>query len=197
MSELMLLTVPQIMEYLNLDDTDENMVSLLSFSVTAEIEKYTHRILINRSKTEYQDGHNADALYLMEYPVTDFTLLQMRGSRSLEFRTVDSTLYSLTPQPGETDSPVEITLLPEYMFPRGSNNIRISYSAGYTQENMPEDLKTAFCEILNWMLGRLKARQIGVDLISHRTSQNTPLMYTREIPEHARSILNSYRRKGY
>ncbi|QEN06799.1 hypothetical protein EXM22_01880 [Oceanispirochaeta crateris] len=197
MSKLTLLPVPEIMKFLNLDDRDENMVTLLSLSVSIEIEKYTHRILINRIKSEYQDGHNSDALYLLDYPVSEFNLLQIRSRRDLQYRSIDPTLYSLTPLPGESDQPIELTLLPGYTFPRGSNNIRISYTAGYTDETMPEDLKTAFCEIITWMLGRLKARQIGIDLLKSSSSQNSTLMYSKEIPEHARTILNSYRRKSY
>ena len=197
MSRLTLLPVPEIMEYLNLDETDENMVTLLSFSVSTEMEKYTHRTLINRIKIEYQDGHNADALYLMEYPVTEFNLLQIRNHQNLQYRSIDPSLYSLTPQPGESDSPIELILLPGYHFPRGNNNIRMSYTAGYTEQTMPEDLKTAFCEIISWMLGRLRSRQLGVDLLSHSSQQTAPLMYSKEIPAHARQILNAYRRKGY
>jgi hypothetical protein len=197
MSKLTLIPTDEISELLNTDSTDESVVSLLSFSVTTEIEKYCNRILVNREILEFHSGYTSNSISSKEYPVTEFASLQIKDSSSIDYQIISPDLYGITPSPGISSEPVEVELVNGYLFPRGKNNIKLTYTAGYLPEEVPQDLKMAFCEILSWMLKRLKARQIGVNTLARAKNQSGPLLYDPNIPEHARQILDSYRRKGY
>jgi len=195
MAKLTLISSSDILELLNIDFTDEDMVTLLSFSVTTEIENYCRRVLIARSLREYRDGNRASIIELKEWPVTDFATLEVRRGR--EFTPIDPQLFSVCPEPGTVLTPCQVELTEGLLFPLGNNNILIRYGAGYAPDQVPDDLKTAFCEILEWMLKRLKARQIGVHALARAKNQTGPLLYDPNIPDHARQILESYRRKRY
>lgn len=197
MSKLTLVSTQEISELLNTDSTDESMVSLLSFSVTTEIEKYCDRILVNREISEFHSGYASNSIGSKEYPVTGFSSLQIKDNSNIDYQNISPELYGVSPKPGESTEPIEVELINGYLFPRGKNNIRLTYTAGYLPDAIPQDLKIAFCEILSWMLKRLKARQIGVNTLARAKNQTGPLLYDPNIPEHARQILDSYRRKGY
>ena len=198
MPKLTLLTFDEIRSLLvETDPTDESIISLLAFSVTLEIENYCGRVFVSRPITEYQGGSASDAVTTREYPVTAFKSLEVKDRTRGVFQLLNSDYYTLTPEPGESSGPIDIELVSGYTFPRGKNNIKLKYTAGYLPGEVPDDLKMAFCEIISWMLKRLKARQVGVHTLDRAANQKGPLLYDPNIPEHARQILQSYRRKGF
>jgi len=191
MSKLTLLPVPEIMKYLNLDDSDKSMVSLLSSSVTDEIEKYTDRILIDHLICEYADGRRSGIFTLKDYPVNNFSNLQLYRE-DLEFHSVSRRLYTLRPKPGTSDKPVKLIFSDDLSCPSGRRRIRFIYKAGYLPDVLPDDLKIAFCEIISWLLKRLNSRKISAEALFRNIHHVHILMYTQRIPENARKILNFY-----
>ncbi len=198
MPKLTLLPLDEICSLIdNTDPSDENMIALLDLSVTLEIENYCSRVFVSRPITEYQGGSASGAVTTREYPVTAFESLEVKDRTSGEFQLLNTDYYSLTPEPGESSGPIDIELVSGYTFPQGKNNIKLQYTAGYLPGEVPDDLKMAFCEIVSWMLKRLKARQVGVHTLDRAANQTGPLLYDPNIPDHTRQILLSYRRKGF
>jgi len=195
MTRLTLLPVPEIMKYLNLDDSDKSMVTLLASSVTNEIERYTVRILLKRHICQYMNGFWGNRLKLNNYPVNSFHGIQVYQRYEVDFHDLKSSIYTLSPKPGTSDLPVKLLLNENHIFPRGKRNIRIFYNAGYSQNKVPEDLKSAYCEIIFWILERLKSCNIKTENLDQARHHINILMYSQRPPEGAMNILNSYRRK--
>lgn len=194
MTKRTLLPVPKIMTYLNLDDSDKLMVTLLASTVTKEIENYTNRKLYQRDICQYMNGCFRNNLLLKDYPVNSFYGIQTFNLCEIDFRIIKSSFYTLNPKPGTTDLPVRLKLRGNNIFRRSKRDIRLLYNAGYAQDKVPADLKTAYCEIIFWMLERLNSRKISSEVLSRNINHVHILMYSQKIPENIRKILNLYGR---
>lgn len=184
-------------DVLELDDRDETAVELLIFSCSAEIESYTRRCLTERLIAEFRDGYLNPSLNLRQYPVKEVT--ELRCQKGNEEFVVSQELFSLD-NPGVQEcyeQPVRITLNEGYLFPLGRYNIQVTYTAGYSPQTMPADLKMALCEMVGWSLKRIRARQIGMSgLVNSRRSKEWPVT-EKTMPDHVKEILEPYRRKGW
>jgi hypothetical protein len=63
---------------------------------------------------------------------------------------------------GNAETSSEIILTEGYSFPKGRNAIQIIYRTGYKPEEMPENLKRATLELVDWSLKRMRGGQLGV-----------------------------------
>lgn len=86
---------------------------------------------------EEMDGHGEQVYVLPFYPVVTFTSFQYKNGNTWETVT-DS--YHLKKQTGEIR-------LPDSIVPRGYGNVRASYTAGYTEETLPADIRQAIIDI--------------------------------------------------
>ncbi len=75
-----------------------------------------------------------------------------------ETKLVDPEYYScnIPSIDGSTETSSEIILVDDYSFPKGRNAIQIIYRTGYKQEEMPENLKRACLELVDWNLKRMR-----------------------------------------
>lgn len=181
---------------LDIDSREKAFIELLIFSASAEIETYTNRKLKQRDIRELQDGCMQNELTLKQYPLKEITSLKIDNERNYPEETIVNTDYYKCFIPYSEDdreTPSEIILAEGYLFPKGRNNIEIIYKAGYLDEEMPEDLKTAVIELVEWNYKRLKNRQIGETNLKY--GEKTQLETT--IPKNIRDLLDPYKRKNW
>jgi hypothetical protein len=184
-------------EALELDDRDQPAIELLIFSCSAEIESYTGRNLLQRSLVEYRNGFLNPSMALRQYPVSELT--ELRCNRGDEEFVVNPELFTLDNPALQncTEQPARIRLNEDYLFPRGRNNIHITYTAGYAADDMPAPLKMALAEMVGWSLKRMRARQIGMSgLTNSKRAKEWPVT-DKTMPDHVKDLLEPYRRKGW
>jgi hypothetical protein len=181
---------------LEIDSKEKAFIELLIFSATAEIETYTGRKLKQREIRELHDGCNQIDVILKQYPLKEVISLKVDSKRNYPEDTIINADYYTCFIPyadDDMESQSEIILAEGYRFPKGRNNIEIIYSAGYTEEEIPEDLKTAVTELVEWNYKRLKNRQIGE--VNLKYGQKTQLETT--IPQHIEDLIEPYKRKNW
>ena len=190
-----LVTYEDITQFLETDETEEGLLNLLSFNATTELENYTHRILAQREISEFHNGHNQNTLELRQYPVQEITSIKVWRTNPIpDYIPIAKEIYNYDPNP---EGPVQIRLLIHFSFPRGDRNIKVTYTAGYTRETLPDDLMMACVETVSWLYKRLKARQIGVSQLVDERNRTGRTLYDRTLPPHVREILEPYRIKGW
>lgn len=99
-------------------------------------ENYCNRKFVSQTFTEYYNGTGDRYLYLDNYPVTEITSVHEDpdwdwGSDEL----IESTEYRIIDDMG---------IVYQSIFPKGHQNIKVIYTAGYT--TVPEDLKQVCIE---------------------------------------------------
>ena len=174
---------------------EKTFIELLIFSASAEIETYTGRKLKQRQIRELNDGCSQSEIILKQYPVKEVTSLKVDNERNYQEETIVSNEYysCFIPNQDDLEYQSEIILAQGYSFPNGRNNIEVIYTAGYLDEEVPEDLKTAVTELVEWSFKRLNNRQIGE--INLKYGQKTQL--ATRIPEHVRDLIEPYKRKNW
>ena len=156
----MLVTDQEILDFLRLDDEGEevSMVKMLRDSVEAFVKTYTGRTFEENEYNEYYDvpecsgglAYSKDwstyvsntsytKIYLKNYPVTSITSIKLY---------TDSTTYS-----DITDFQYKQNGILNVRIPRlynGFNSLLVSYTAGYVNDSVPEDLKLAIKNIIKY-----------------------------------------------
>jgi hypothetical protein len=195
MPQIALVSFDAIQSFLEVEDSEEGLITLLSCSASMEIENFTHRVLCNRVIEEFHDGYNQNSIILKEYPVTLFSSLQIWHRQPVSqfiSMTTDSFHYELN-STGQT----EVQLMAHFSFPRGERNIKATYTAGYSPETIPEDLQMAVLETVSWLYKRHKSRQVGVDALIDERNTSFRYVYDKSLPKHVIQLLQPYRRKGW
>ena len=107
-------------------------------AVNKKIENICNRIFSVTAHTERRDGNGKSFLLLKNYPVTSVTSVNYIDidSNLTEFELTDIVVNN---DIGELYSP--------YGFTKGNYNIQCTYEAGYSDEDMPDDLKQTACRI--------------------------------------------------
>jgi len=142
-----MITLTTLKQYLNITDNskDDLLQSCINASV-AEIEDYCHRKLSSASYTDYINGNDKSEIYLRNYPITAVTSVSYFDG----YDTYDNLFIgSDTPANSiiiiaQTNS---LKLIKGYYFYNGCKNFKIIYTAGYTTETAPEDLKSVLLEL--------------------------------------------------
>ena len=138
LSEYALTDVAAVKRFCNLSETNAKYDLLIEDkinAVSAKIEGHAHRKFVTRTFTEYHDGNGEQSVQLQNFPnvvvsaVYDDTLRQF-GSGTL----LTATDYAVNEDTGR------VTLLSKE-FTIGSMNVKVVYTAGYTQAAMDADVK--------------------------------------------------------
>lgn len=79
-----------------------------------------------------------------------------------------------------------------YGFSEGERNIVITYSAGYSSANMPEDLKLACKMLVKTIYARRAQEVFGLD--EYRLASVVRSVLTKEMPHEVKEILSRYRK---
>jgi len=111
-------------------------------------------------------------------------------------------VYLSIPNEAEYDIEVDLDngqILYNAGFYKGFNNVFVDYTAGYSDSNMPEDLKLAVKIIVQYIYQQVKEGTFGVDLHNIGASGSTGARVVFEkgfiIPKEAERILSWYKRR--
>lgn len=129
----------------------DDMVELLINGFSQEIEAFTQRKLKSQVITETKHGRGTNLILLREWPVTAVSELRIDGGSLFTdpATIVDSADYTIADDGNSL-------LLIGGTYPRGYNNIRITYTAGYA--TVPSDLEQACLDLCFW---RYRTRESG------------------------------------
>jgi hypothetical protein len=200
MSTSSLITWTNCKKILELDERDKEVIELLIFSVSVEIELYTDRNLYEKEIREHHDAYNQREITLKQYPVKEILKLFCdRKRKYTETYLIDPQYYTCSiPEEGDiTDQRTEIILEDGYTFPRGRKTILVNYRAGYKPEEMPENIKIAAIEMVDWSLKRIRGGQIGAKELTGRNSKLDKTMYEDTMPPHVKDLLGPFKRKRW
>jgi len=168
-----LTTVANVKEYLGIVGTSEDaLLNRLKDWATDLIHSYCGRIFTEANYDEYYDGDGTEGLLVNQYPISAVTLLEVDGVSK------DASSYALYGQLG-------LLKLKSGKFPRGKNNVRLRYTAGYAVT--PNDLEQAAIELVALKYYDRGRNRLGVDA-------KDGVSYVSHLPEEIRVVLDLHKR---
>lgn len=131
--------------------TENTTLALIHAAVEDMLSHELGRDLVEQTVTdEKYDGHGRNRIYLTRTPVT-----AVAGVEIEDYGDIDSDYYHWT---------ADGTLTYDYgVFPRGTQNIWVSYTGGYTTTTFPASLKVLVCRFCD---EAYKFKGEGVDSLS-------------------------------
>ena len=125
-------------------------LALLITAASTAIERYCKRIFESAAYVDEEyHGNGTTAMFLDNFPVTTLTsivVVEFDGTLS----TMLGTNYDVREATGEIQVAGDCT--GDYCyFPKGFNNLRANYTAGYA--TVPEDVQEACAQLIAWMYG--------------------------------------------
>lgn len=153
-----LVTLNEVKEALDISgaDHDAKLNGYIN-RATDLIEAYCQRRFLSTVySNELYSGNGTQFLPLRNYPVSTLTSLEsMTGDfASPAWDSIDSSSYTLKTEGGKDQGII-------YMisrFHKGVDNFRVNYTAGYaTQDAIPNDLREACIELVNYFFSRRRA----------------------------------------
>lgn len=135
-----MLQVPEIRDWLGLTSTDHDAIlEDLEERAVEFIEKQTDRYFGEvQSFTDIMDGSGFDVLWLPEAPA---------ALTSVHYRDVEGVWIAYESTDYELDGR-QLFRLRGFAWPRGRRNIRVIYTAGYTEGAEPADVKQAVLDLI-------------------------------------------------
>jgi hypothetical protein len=86
----------------------------------------------------------------------------------------------------------EIILADGYRFPNGRNAIQVINRGGYTQDEMPESIKTAAVELDAWSLKRMRGGQLGAEGLIGTNKGRTQAVFEKRMPPHVQELFTPF-----
>jgi uncharacterized phiE125 gp8 family phage protein len=149
------------------------------------IEKFTSRKLKAQSYTEHHDGRRSNALLLREWPAQKPSVVCIDSTWA--FNSADNL------DPSEYDVIDDGWLmLRSGTFPRGTRNVRITYTAGFA--TVPADLEEACLMLVEYLYMHRNDRRTGI-LAKSKNGENT--RYSETIPTNIKELLWQYVRMDF
>jgi uncharacterized phiE125 gp8 family phage protein len=179
----MILTSANVIAFLKLATADQDRVDTLIAWAQARAELIIGRSLESEARTALLAGRCARSFMLPVIPVTEITSICLDATR-----TFDSPLSS-----GDyhLDNTSGIIRLYYDHTPYGVATVQVIYTAGYTEDTLPADLKMALMECISWNAKRLNDQALGIS--SHNTPDGVGLSYEMVLPLGAQRVFESYR----
>lgn len=136
-------TADDIKEYFNDSSLDDTIVTTLIATATSQIEAYCDRKFEAHDYVEiFHGGRNGTSkIFLTNYPVDTTKDVKVYEDRNRIFP--ESSLIPASDYYVEEDTG---TILLDATVGPGNGNIKVSYSAGYAEADIPLDLKQAVME---------------------------------------------------
>jgi hypothetical protein len=132
------------------------------------------------SRTEYKSGDQSHIIFMDHHPITAITSIYDDNDLNYTADTlVASTDYSYVAEQG-------MIFIKAGYFAKGTNNVKVTYTAGYTSATIPEDLKLALAHLVIADYLELKG---GVNAFEGESLTYKPANLRKQ----ANETLNSYR----
>lgn len=136
----MIVSVEQFNTYSGNFENDNDVVSLKESILKASEEKVVDYLGFSpeqAERTDYISAIGQNRLYLYAHPVTAVSSLKISGN------SVDASAFTLN------DTYLR---LKDGVFPQGIENVEVTYTAGWTDETMPNVIKMVILQIASLML---------------------------------------------
>jgi len=163
--------------------------------VSAMVNSYIGRDLLQGNHTEYYDGNGEDTLMLKHSPVISVTKIY----NSTVERIFDSTTeLDLNLDVYVTKASGIIQIIPAHgrgigAFFNGKANLKVVYVGGYTLATVPYDIQLAVRIWLGTVYMKYYNRRY--EYISANTGQNSTTFVDKDMPLDVKRILDSYKDK--
>ncbi len=138
----------------------DKVVSLINW-ISSKAETIAQREIISKERVLDMCGNGGPRIYLPVTPISDVDSIIIDNDHSFIIDPLDELEYYI-------DSKSGIITRYNYHWPIGFYNIRVTYTAGWTIENMPADIQKACLEAINVAWNRQNDNSYGV------TSRTTP-----------------------
>ena len=161
------------------------LIDNLIDATSARIESYCNRKFLSRSYTEYYDGVGASTLYTDNYPILSVASIYDDAVWEWDVSTlITGTSYRIA-------NSNSIVAKSGYSFSSGSQNIKITYTAGYT--TVPYDIEHACVVEIFRVFDKVK--DIGV--FSRTTATGDTSTYvTNDFIDATKTTLDKYKVKA-
>lgn len=164
------------------------LITTLIESVQALLESFCDRHFSFDSYTEYYDGLGFNYVLLDQYPVQDITGVWDDTNREFtDVMKIESTSYTVYKNIGM------IMLTDGSVFTKGYRNVKVEYTAGYTE--IPADLKMIAGEIIVKKWKNIIDHRVGISSVSS-AGEGFNLSLNDLLPDHKAILYSRYRRHG-
>lgn len=119
------------------NDADDALLSSLISQISFAISNYTNRNLLSQSYVERYDGNSSSILMLRQHPITAVSALAINGAAVSASPDGIAAGYAFDGN---------YVFLTKAIFPKGIQNIQVSYTAGYA--SVPFDVAEAVTELV-------------------------------------------------
>lgn len=186
-----LTTVAQAKQHLNIGPSDTSQDSRLELYInaaTSRIESITDRVLKESSLVELQHGGRQDILLLRQYPINAVSEVRIDSTKAFtDPNTIIAPDQYIIGDDGNT-------LAFKFFLPRGTNNIRITYTAGYNSTdhagNLAE-LEICCLWLVEWFYRHRERGDMGR---TNKSKNGESVGILAEMPVMIEQIINSYTR---
>lgn len=180
-----LCTLAQVKEYNDITaTTNDTLLTNLITRVSKEIETYCDRIFESASYTEYHNGGGNDKFFTNQYPIITGSGIEVWDDIDWEWGSgdlIDSDDYMVTDN--------LYIQLKSLIFVAGINNVKISYTAGYS--TIPTDLTQVCIEEVS----RTFKKRKHIEIASKSLPDGSVSYVVESFLPKTITILNHYKRK--
>lgn len=148
---LSLITVDEAKSWLGIVGTGEDtLLTTICNAVDTFVKKYCNREFESTTRTEKYHGTGSRELLLREYPVAEVSSIKINDvAESVSDYDLDNEAGVLYSKAGN--------------IPRGVYNVQVTYTGGYTAQNLPADLKMGLYLAVESLYRRYKDRAVGLE----------------------------------
>ena len=172
---------------LGVDDREDKLCRFSLTTSTFTIEQYCMRRFLRKKYVETVEYYGDKFLPLREYPVISINSEQVTVNNG---DILDPKYYRVIPDCGSNENfQYSVEFSKELRKWRWLQSIKFVYEAGYSCEDVPQDLASACLELAAWNMSRYKGKRIGV--ITSTKADGLEMA----MPLQVRELLEPYRRK--
>jgi hypothetical protein len=143
-------------------DQKDRVIGLINW-ISSRAVTIAGREIIQAERTLVLSGNGTPRIYLPVIPVSSIASLKIDENHVFDTDTI--TAFHLEPSNG-------VVTLYEGRFPSGVYNVQVVYTAGYTLETMPEEIKKACLEAIQTAWNRQQDNSFGVSSKSNSNGTN-------------------------
>lgn len=191
----MIITITDIETYLNTTISDGNPSTTsgaeaqweyIIAGANAKVESICNRNFSAADYTERVNGNGQKYLLLKEYPLNTLT--------SLNYIDIDENLSEINTDNVVIDNAISELFSP-YCFAKGDYNIQAVYNAGYSDEDMPDDLKLTTTKIAVDVFNNVKTNTLKIK--EKNGDYSYEISSVIELNNSYKSALDNYIKKDY
>jgi hypothetical protein len=190
-----LISLENFKALMGVDDREDKTARFCLVTATKRIEQYCMRRFIKRNHYEVHLLPSYSIYELKEYPVLKIISVYSELVKTGEKEVVNPNNYFCTPDIKDNENiPYSLIIRNPQVFNPNHNILSVKYKAGYSPENIPEDLSSACMELAEWNMKRYRGQKIGMTS-NVRGKGREGEHFESSMPENVKALLEPYKRK--